>query len=67
MSLTFEPLQGPFGEKADRYFGIKGSLVEVTPSKCLLPPKFESLAQQILDAPVRKDDVWLLSYPRTGE
>lgn len=67
MSLTFETLQGPFGEKADRYFGLKGSLVEVTPGKCLMPPLFEKIGQEVLDAEVREDDVWLISYPRTGK
>lgn len=66
MSLKFETLRGPFGERADKYFGVKGSLIEVTPSKCLMPPQFEGLGQQILDASVRPDDIWLLSYPRTG-
>lgn len=67
MSLKFETLNGDFGEKADKYFGIKGSLVEVTPSKCLMPPGYESLATQILEMPIRDDDIWLVSYPRTGK
>lgn len=66
MSLKFETLQGTFGEKADKYFGIEGSLVEVTPSKCLMPPQYKDIGDKILDAEVRDDDVWLISYPRTG-
>lgn len=35
--------------------------------KCLLPSHYKQFAGKILKAPVRKDDVWLVSYPRTGE
>lgn len=66
MSLTFHPLVGPFAEKVDKYFGIKGSLIEINPGKVLLPPQYSKIGQSILDAPVREDDIWLLSYPRTG-
>ncbi|CAG9759670.1 unnamed protein product [Ceutorhynchus assimilis] len=34
--------------------------------KCLLPPYFDNFHQKILDASVREDDIWLVSFPRTG-
>ncbi|CAG9770765.1 unnamed protein product [Ceutorhynchus assimilis] len=40
------------------------SLVQL--GKYLAPPFYENSAKQILDASVRKDDVWLVSYLRTG-
>lgn len=35
--------------------------------KCLLPSHYKQFADKILGATVREDDVWLVSYPRTGE
>ncbi|GJQ69021.1 hypothetical protein Trydic_g6193 [Trypoxylus dichotomus] len=32
-----------------------------------MPTEFSSVAQDIVDAEVRKDDVWLLGYPRVGQ
>ncbi|XP_050304366.1 uncharacterized protein LOC126741932 [Anthonomus grandis grandis] len=34
--------------------------------KCLLPPYFSEIQQKIFDFSVREDDVWLISFPRTG-
>lgn len=67
MSLICKPLTGTIHEKIDKYFGYKNSLIEVYPNKVYLPEQFEEIGQSILDAPVRKDDIWLLSYPRTGK
>lgn len=33
---------------------------------CYLPEDFERYAEQIRDFKVRKDDVWVLSFPKTG-
>ncbi|GLV32779.1 Sulfotransferase 2 [Carabus blaptoides fortunei] len=66
MSLIYKPLTGTIREKIDKYFGYKNSLIEVYPNKIYLPEQIEEIGQSILDAPVRKDDIWLLSYPRTG-
>ncbi|XP_028136794.1 sulfotransferase 1 family member D1-like [Diabrotica virgifera virgifera] len=64
--ITKKPLEGKCGEITDKHLGIKHALWEFNPGKCLLPAFFENYAPQILSAPVRKDDVWLISYPRTG-
>lgn len=36
-------------------------------SGCMLPPFFKNIALRLPDLPVRPDDVWLISYPRTGK
>ncbi|XP_044271320.1 luciferin sulfotransferase [Tribolium madens] len=66
MSYTVRQLSPEDAEVMDRAFGIKNSLMEFNPGKCLLPPFHDKIAQQIIDAPVREDDVWLISFPRTG-
>lgn len=32
----------------------------------LLPPFYSQFFQRVLDAPVKEDDIWLASFPRTG-
>lgn len=66
MSFTVRPLRPEDAERVDKSFGVKGAMVEFNPGKCLLPPFHVKFAQQIIDAPVREDDVWLISFPRTG-
>lgn len=66
MSVTVKELNNEDLEIVDKAFGCKRGLIEFNPGQCLLPPYHERIAQQIADAPVREDDVWLISYPRTG-
>lgn len=64
------PIAKPLDERSsqilDGIFGVKDSLVEYGPGRCLLPPIFEGVAKDILDAEVRDDDLWFVSFPRTG-
>ncbi|KAJ8960057.1 hypothetical protein NQ318_009498 [Aromia moschata] len=64
--LTRKPLEGVYGDITDKALGVKHALYEFSPGKSLLPLQYELIAQKILDAPVREDDVWLISFPRTG-
>ncbi|XP_017774558.1 PREDICTED: sulfotransferase 1C2-like [Nicrophorus vespilloides] len=61
-----EALTGPHADALDKAFGAKNSFWKFTPGNLLMPSFFEDIAGQILDASVREDDVWLISYPRTG-
>lgn len=63
----FSTLDDETGKKLDEVFGVKPSLMKVHPSRCLIPPKFIFYAQKIRDMPVYEDDIWMLSFPRTGE
>lgn len=66
-SIVFSTVDDEKGEKLDEIFGLKPSLLKVQPSGCLLPPKIVFYAQKIRDMPVYEDDVWMISFPRTGE
>lgn len=65
--LEYVKLVGDDAEKLFTLFGVEGCLVEVNPGRVLLPPKYEEIGERILDLPVLPDDVWLVSYPRTGQ
>lgn len=67
MNFTKKPLENKFGKITDKGLRVQNALYEFNPGKCLLPGFFDHYIQQIWDAPVRKDDVWLVSYPRTGK
>lgn len=62
-----KPLQGVYGEITDKGIGAKNVLFEFNPGKCMLPDFFENYLENIWNMPVRKDDIWLVSYPRTGK
>lgn len=66
MSIEYRPLVKSISERLDRYFGKKNAYIEVNPGRALMSPHFQSIGQDILDLEIRKDDCWLLSYPRTG-
>lgn len=66
MYITYNKLQEPYGEKLDQLFQRKNCLIEVNPGRVLLPEKFKEIGEQIRALKIRKSDVWLISYPRTG-
>lgn len=66
MYIKYENLEDKFAKRLDDLFGVKDCLIEVNPGKCILPPKYKDLGQRIKNMEVRSDDVWLVSYPRTG-
>ncbi|XP_049794992.1 luciferin sulfotransferase-like [Schistocerca nitens] len=41
-------------------------LVKITPSNCTLPVEFMEDAQKILDLEVKPDDVWVVTFPKSG-
>ncbi|XP_011259794.1 sulfotransferase family cytosolic 1B member 1 [Camponotus floridanus] len=65
-SFVFSTIEDEKGEKLDEMFGVKPSFLKVLPSQSLLPPKIVFYAQKIRDLTVYEDDVWMISYPRTG-
>ncbi|GJQ75779.1 hypothetical protein Trydic_g17850 [Trypoxylus dichotomus] len=66
MSVNYKPLQKCYSEKLDKWFGIPDCLYEFNPGKFVMPFQYTLMAQDILDFEVRSDDVWLVSYSRTG-
>lgn len=65
--ITFDRLEGAEAAKLDELFGVKDCLIEVNPGRVLLPPEFKEFGERIVDLNVRPDDIWLVSYPRTGK
>jgi len=66
-SIVFSTMDDETADKLDEIFGTKPSVVKVQPSYCLLPPKIIFYAQKIRDMPVYEDDIWMISFPRTGK
>jgi hypothetical protein len=64
MKIEFKPFES---KKIDRFFGRNdNAFVEVIPGNVILPKEFQDIGQSIVDFEVREDDVWLISFPRTG-
>lgn len=66
MSLVYQPLSGETGDKLDEFFRRANCFVEVQPGAVIMPRKFSELGADCRSTAVRPDDVWLLSYPRSG-
>lgn len=60
------PLRGSIGARLDKFFQHENGFVEVSPGSVIMPRKYADICNEILDSKVRKDDVWMISYPRTG-
>ena len=66
MPISYSTVDGTLGTKLDKMFGVKYSFLRVKPSNSLLPPQYVFVGPRIRDLEIRQDDVWLVSYPRTG-
>ncbi|KAI4460791.1 sulfotransferase sult [Holotrichia oblita] len=66
MSFTYTPLERCYSEKLDKWFGKKDCFYEFNPGKFVMPLEYSLMARDILDLEVRPDDVWLISFSRTG-
>lgn len=65
--ITCTPLRGVIGDKLDKFFQRKNGFVEVNPGNVIMPRKYKDICEEILESHVRNDDVWMISYPRTGK
>lgn len=65
-SLTYDEIEEQYKRKLDKLFGLENCLIEVNPGAVLLPRKYKEFGERILNLQVRPDDVWVVSYPRTG-
>lgn len=66
MKIEFKSLNQDLSDKLDRYFKVKNCFIEVYPGNVLLPAKYSEISDMISNLPIRKDDVYLVSYPRSG-
>lgn len=65
--LTCSKLDSEMGDLLDRMFDRKGYHVEINPGNVIMPENYMKIGQDILDMEVQDSDVWICSYPRTGE
>lgn len=66
MQIKYNNLEEEFRKRLDELFGVENCLIEVNPGKVLLPPKYQEIGERIFNLKVKDDDLWLVSYPRTG-
>lgn len=67
MRIQCNPLEKQINGKLDKMFQKKNAFVQVQPGNITLPSKYSEIGEAILDLEIRKDDVWVVSYPRTGK
>ncbi|XP_039285780.1 luciferin sulfotransferase [Nilaparvata lugens] len=66
MHIKYGRPEPVFAHKMDALFKRKDCMIEVNPGSVLLPPKYQDIGERIINLEVRPDDVWLVSFPRTG-
>ncbi|XP_047099393.1 luciferin sulfotransferase-like [Schistocerca piceifrons] len=68
MEVTGEPLRHPLAQKflAALEHSRKDGYVVTQPAGLTMPRGFLADAGRILDFPVRPDDVWVVSFPKSG-
>ncbi|XP_046391695.1 sulfotransferase 1C4-like [Ischnura elegans] len=69
MSLPFEINDAPDGVNKEMWAsfeGIKDKYVHVGPQKYLLCPPYRDIAAGIYNLELRPDDVWVVTFPRSG-
>lgn len=66
MDLVFKELDKEVGERIDALFPKQNCFIEVLPKNIILPRKFVEIGESIRNLKTYSDDVWMVSYPRTG-
>jgi hypothetical protein len=67
--LQYEVLGGPLVDKfitANQSFH-GNSFIKIWPPGCAILAEFRHYAEKIRKFAVREDDVWIISYPKSGE
>ncbi|XP_075147263.1 sulfotransferase 2 isoform X2 [Haematobia irritans] len=66
MELTFKELNKDIAERIDSFYVDKNCFIEVLPGNVIVPRKFKEIGEPIRNMKTYSDDVWVVSYPRTG-
>lgn len=66
MSLTYKELEKEVEERIDSMFPKKNCFIQTLPGNVVLPRKYMEIGDKIRNLETYPDDVWLVSYPRTG-
>ena len=67
--LQYEVLRGPLEDKfktANQIFE-DDSIIKIWPPGCAILAEFQHHAEKIRKFTVREDDVWIITYPKSGE
>ncbi|XP_017058803.1 luciferin sulfotransferase-like [Drosophila ficusphila] len=66
MQLIYRELEADVVRRTNAVFPAQNCFVEVLPDQLIIPRKYVELGDSIRSLPVFEDDVWMVSYPRTG-
>uniref|UniRef100_A0A1A9W5Q1 Sulfotransferase domain-containing protein n=1 Tax=Glossina brevipalpis TaxID=37001 RepID=A0A1A9W5Q1_9MUSC len=66
MELKYKELDKDIAERIDAMFPKKNCFISVSPGNVILPRQFMNIGESIRNLKTYPDDVWLVSYPRTG-
>lgn len=66
MSLYFESVDDIVRSKLNTIFPHTDSFVIAKPLEIILPSAYPYISDKIASFNVRQDDIWLISYPRSG-
>lgn len=66
MGVQFKELDKEVAERIDALFPKKNCFIEILPEHTILPRKYVEIGESIRNLKTYPDDVWLISYPRTG-
>jgi hypothetical protein len=67
--FRYELLEGPMVDKfraANQTFHDDG-IIKIWPSGCAMFAEYRNHADRVRRLAVREDDVWILTYPKSGE
>ncbi|EDV94391.1 luciferin sulfotransferase [Drosophila grimshawi] len=66
MQLIYRELDADIVRRTNAVFPAQNCFVEVLPGHLIIPRKYIEVGESIRSLPVYEDDVWMVSYPRTG-
>lgn len=67
MNVKFVPIEKSHSESFRKIFtGYKEGLVKSVPGGLVMTPNFAENADKIYGIKPKNDDVWLLTFPKTG-
>lgn len=67
MRQCYKLLDDSIADRLDRFYNKTNKFIEVNPGNVIMPMNFRDLGDQIQNFEVHQDDMWMISYPRTGK
>ena len=65
--IAFEQYDPHTKQVLKQNFGVLNNLETVWPGGICLPSIYRDIADKVYNLPLRPSDVWVLSFPKTGE